>query len=98
MGIFSPLLRSSLNTSLLTFLDLTPVTPVRIVFSVHFIVSPSTVVFVENRRTGSSIFFRALTEDPCTPRGRIGSILKAYVDCHRLLQRCLLSGFSGRAN
>src|SRR6218665_398012 len=42
----------------------------------------------------SSISFSALTEGPCTPRGRVGSI--RYVDYHRPLQRCLLSAFSGR--
>src|SRR6218665_1338239 len=42
----------------------------------------------------SSISFSALTEGPCTPRGRVGSI--RYVDYHHPLQRCLLSAFSSR--
>src|SRR6218665_3157276 len=42
----------------------------------------------------SSIFFSALTEGHCIPRGRFGSI--RYVDYHHPLLRCLLSAFSGR--
>src|SRR6218665_678870 len=42
----------------------------------------------------SSIFFNALTEGHCTPRGHVGFI--RYVDYHRPLLRCLLSAFSGR--
>src|SRR6218665_560444 len=40
----------------------------------------------------SSIFFNALTEGHCTPRGRVGSI--RYVDYHRPLLRCLLSALA----
>src|SRR6218665_2826869 len=48
----------------------------------------------EQRSLCSSIFFSALTEGHCIPRGRVGSI--RYVDYHRPLLRCLLSAFSGR--
>src|SRR6218665_3283143 len=98
-GLFSTFLRSSLNTFLLTFLDLffAPATPVRIFCPFNRIYLHLQMLSSKIGEQGSpcsSIFFSALTEGHCTPRGRVGSI--RYVDYHRPLLRCLLSAFSGR--
>src|SRR6218665_525092 len=82
------LLRSSLNTSLLSFLDpfFTSVTSIRIVFSVHLIVFSISRCGLQ----GFPLFVDFLL---WLYRGRIASIL--YGDYHRPSQGRLLSAFSG---